>query len=87
MAGTAAHKINSPLFAALGTSQLLREDLTEMETREDMDLVISNLQKIKELTRDMIHVTGFSSSEYVGNAQLVELETVTTANFKEQAND
>jgi PAS domain S-box-containing protein len=87
MAGTAAHKINSPLFAALGTSQLLREDLTEMETREDMDLVISNLQKIKELTRDMIHVTGFSSSEYAGNTQLVELETVTTANFKEQTND
>jgi hypothetical protein len=35
----------------------------------------------------MIHVTGFSSSEYAGNTQLVELETVTTANFKEQTND
>ncbi|MBM9511131.1 GAF domain-containing protein [Desulfogranum marinum] len=73
MAGTAAHQLNTPLFAALGTAQLLRDDLSSEEMIEEMDLVISNLKKMGELTREMIDVTGYSSSEYVGETRIVDL--------------
>ena len=52
MAGTAAHQLHTPLFAALGTAQLLRDDLN---------------------TPEMIDVTGYSSSEYVGATRVVDL--------------
>lgn len=73
MAGTAAHELNTPLFAALGTAQLLYDDLPEQEMREEMDTIITNLQKLSTLTRKMIDVTGYSSSDYVGETRIVAL--------------
>ncbi|WP_163337554.1 GAF domain-containing protein [Desulfopila sp. IMCC35008] len=75
MAGTAAHQLNSPLFAALGTAQLLADDLTDQQSRDDLDLIIRNLKQIAELTREMTIVTGFESSEYVGETRLVKIKT------------
>ncbi len=73
MAGTAAHELNTPLFAALGTAQLLREDLAQAEMRQEMDLIISNMKKMGELTRKMVELTGYSSSTYVGTTRIVAL--------------
>ncbi len=73
MAGTAAHELNSPLFAALGTAQLLRDDLTSVEMIEEMDTIIRNLKVLGDLTRDMAEVTGFEEREYVGDTKIVTL--------------
>jgi PAS domain S-box-containing protein len=75
MAGTAAHELNSPLFAALGTAQLLRDDLTSKEMIEEMDMIIRNMKRMAELTRNMTEVTGFESREYVGKAKIVSLKS------------
>jgi len=75
MAGTAAHELNTPLFAALGTAQLLRDDLTSPDMVDEMDLIISNMQKMGELTREMVKVTGFTSSDYVGDTNIVKLNS------------
>lgn len=75
MAGTAAHELNSPLFAALGTAQLLRDDLTSEEMIEEMDMIIRNMKKMGELTREMTDVTGFESREYVGKTKIVSLKS------------
>ena len=75
MAGTAAHELNSPLFAALGTAQLLRDDLTSAEMIDDMDLVIRNMKKMADLTREMTTVTGFEVKDYVGNTKIVSLKS------------
>ncbi len=72
MAGTAAHEINSPLFAALGTAQLLEEDLGG-EDSENMATIIRNLKAIKALTRKMTRMTGFKSRDYIGGAKIVEM--------------
>ncbi|HFQ81966.1 MAG TPA: GAF domain-containing protein [Desulfobacterales bacterium] len=72
MAGTAAHEINSPLFAALGTAQLLAEDLGG-EDSENMATIIRNLKAIKALTRKMTRMTGFRSRDYIGGAKIVEM--------------
>ncbi|PID71615.1 MAG: PAS sensor protein [Desulfobulbus propionicus] len=74
MAGTAAHELNTPLFAALGTAQLMREDIGSPELAEEMDLIISLMKKMADLTRKMVDVTGYSSSEYVGDSKIVNLE-------------
>ena len=75
MAGTAAHELNSPLFAALGTAQLLRDDLPTEEMLNEMDMIIRNMKKMAKLTREMTTVTGFESREYVGDTKLVKLKT------------
>jgi len=75
MAGTAAHQLNSPLFAALGTAQLLIDDLAEAEHVDELGLIIKNLKTLAELTRKMTEVTGFTSTEYVGDTRIVELKT------------
>jgi len=75
MAGTAAHELNTPLFAALGTAQLLQDEITSTEGKEDLEMIIRNLQKIAGLTRKMTQVTGFESSEYVGDTKLVKIKT------------
>ncbi len=75
MAGTAAHELNSPLFAALGTAQLLRDDLTESAHREELDAIIGSLEHITAITRRMTAATGFTSKDYVGRTKIVELTT------------
>ncbi|MGW8193683.1 MAG: GAF domain-containing protein [Desulforhopalus sp.] len=74
MAGTAAHELGSPLFAALGTAQLLRDDLVSEEMIEEMDRIIRNMKKMAELTREMTEVTGFEVRDYVGDTKIVKLK-------------
>lgn len=74
LAGTVAHEINSPLFAALGTAQLLEEDLEKEEEIEDVQMIVRNLQEIKVLTNKMTSMTGFESRDYVGDTKIVEIK-------------
>ncbi len=73
LAGTVAHEINSPLFAALGTAQLLVEDTLPPEAGEELAVIIRNLQQIGELTRKMATMTGFTSRDYVGESKILSL--------------
>ncbi len=73
MAGTVAHEINSPLFAALGTAQLLESDLSGGEYEEDIATVVRNLKSISVLTAKMSAMTGYRSREYVGETRIVVL--------------
>jgi PAS domain S-box-containing protein len=73
LAGTVAHEINSPLFAALGTAQLLLEDSEQPEVVEELEVIIRNLKQISELTEKMSSMTGFISREYVGTNRILTL--------------
>jgi PAS domain S-box-containing protein len=75
MAGTAAHELNSPLFAALGTAQLLRDDLPTREMVAEMDMIIRNMKNMSDLTRKMTAVTGFETKDYVGETKIVSIKT------------
>ncbi|PIE69726.1 MAG: PAS sensor protein [Deltaproteobacteria bacterium] len=73
LAGTVAHELNSPLFAALGTAQLMEMDLEEdSEMAEELQTVIRNLKTMQELTRRMTTMTGFTPREYVGETKIIE---------------
>ena len=74
LAGTVAHEINSPLFAALGTAQLLEEDLEKQEFKDDVGTIVRNLKEIGVLTKKMTTMTGFESRDYVGDTKIVEIK-------------
>jgi two-component system, NtrC family, sensor kinase len=71
LAGTVAHEINSPLFVAFGTAQLLELDLAGSEQEEGVQTIIRNLKIINELTAKMTAMTGYKSREYVGETRIV----------------
>jgi PAS domain S-box-containing protein len=73
LAGTVAHEINSPLFAAMGTAQLLEEEMESAGLIQDVQTIIRNLKTIGELTRKMTAMTGFESRDYVGATKIAEL--------------
>ncbi len=74
LAGTVAHEINSPLFAALGSAQLLEDDLEDEGLLQDVRMIIRNLKCISSLTGKMTNMTGFERKEYVGETQIVEFK-------------
>jgi len=71
-AATVAHELNSPLFAALGTAQLLRDEMENAEQRREMDIILRNMRAMADLTKKMTAMTGFASKEYVGDARIIE---------------
>ncbi len=73
MAGAVAHEINSPLFAALGTAQLLEEDVKDTELSRDLATIVRNLKAISELTKKMTSMTGFKSRNYIGDTRIVDM--------------
>nr|WP_320012078.1 GAF domain-containing protein [uncultured Desulfobulbus sp.] len=74
LAGTVAHEINSPLFAALGTAQLIAEEHEDTALSEELTVVIRNLKIIGELTKKMTTMTGFSRQEYVGSRNILSFK-------------
>jgi len=73
IAGTVAHEINTPLFAALGTAQLLEDELAGTVQEEEVRTIIRNLRVIEQLTSRMIAMTGFRKKDYVGSASIVDI--------------
>ncbi|MHB1348813.1 MAG: GAF domain-containing protein [Desulfobulbaceae bacterium] len=73
MAGTVAHELNSPLFAAMGMAQLVRDEIENAELRGEMEIILRNMRSMADLTRKMTEMTGFASKDYVGEARIIEL--------------
>lgn len=73
LAGTVAHEINSPLFAALSMAQMLEEDV-EGQAKEDVGLIIRNLQDIKEQVRKISGIKTVVLRDYAGDAQVADLD-------------
>ncbi|MBC8209210.1 MAG: GAF domain-containing protein [Desulfobulbaceae bacterium] len=74
LAGTVAHEINTPLFAALGTAQLLEDDIEGSDARNEVATIVRNLRTIGDLTAKMTRMTGFESRDYVGDTKIVDLK-------------
>ncbi len=73
LAGTVAHEINSPLFAALGMAQLLQDDV-QGEEKEAVETIVRNLKAIAGLTAKMTRMTGYRSRDYAGETRIMDLE-------------
>ena len=74
MAGAAAHELNTPIFSALGTAQLVMDDLDDSPMQEDLETIIRNLNLMSELTQKMTRITKYEAKEYVGDVKIVDIQ-------------
>lgn len=74
MAGAAAHELNTPIFSALGTAQLLLEDMDEPGMKDDLETIIRNLAAVSDLTQKMARITRYEAREYVGDVKIVDIQ-------------
>ncbi len=73
MAGAAAHELNSPIFSAMGTAQLVLDDLEDPQLQNDLKTIIRNLNTVSELTKQMTQITKYEAKEYVGDTKIVDI--------------
>ncbi len=74
MAGAVAHEMNTPLFAALGTAQLLQEDFEESGAAyADLAQIIASLQQVKALVRRIASIEDVVVKSYVGAEQIADI--------------
>jgi signal transduction histidine kinase len=75
MAGTVAHEINSPLFSALGTSQLMQDEFNPGSSpHNDLKFIIRNLKEIKQMVKKISAIEDPKLKTYVGDSDIVDLE-------------
>ncbi len=76
MAGAAAHELNTPIFSALGTAQLVLDDLedSQLHLQDDLKTIIRNLNAVSDLTKKMTHITRYEAKEYVGDTKIVDIQ-------------
>jgi two-component system, NtrC family, sensor kinase len=74
MAGAAAHELNTPIFSALGTAQLVLDDLKDAQLQDDLKTIIRNLNAVSDLTKKMTRITKYEAKEYVGDTKIVDIQ-------------
>ncbi len=79
MAGAAAHELNTPIFSALGTAQLVLDDLEDSQLQDDLKTIIRNLHAVSDLTKKMTRITRYEAKEYVGDTKIVDIQKAVKA--------
>jgi signal transduction histidine kinase len=75
MAGGVSHEMNTPLFSALGTAQLLKEELdSKSENYKDVQTIITNLQEMSWLIKKISRIDRIEMKDYVGNSRIIDIE-------------
>ena len=82
MSGAAVHELNTPVFSALGTAQLMMEDMAETEALyDDLQTISRNLKLVSELTRRMTRITRYEAKAYVGETNIVDIQKASDEAF------
>ncbi len=75
MAGSVSHEINTPLYSALGTAQLLKKELdSDAQIYKDIQTILTSLQEIRRLTQKLSRINYIELKHYVGNSRIVDIE-------------
>ncbi len=75
LTATVAHEINSPLFVAMGTLELLQDDFDkESEPHREIAAVLKSLQDMKVLVKKISSIKEVVTSDYDGTSRIVDLE-------------
>ncbi len=74
MAGAASHELNTPVFSALGTAQLMLDDVEDEMLKNDLETIIKNLNEVSVLTKKMTGITKYESKEYVGDTKIIDIQ-------------
>jgi two-component system NtrC family sensor kinase len=75
MASTVAHEINTPLFSAIGTSQLLQEEFNpDSDPHDDLQIIIRNLKEIRLMIKKIAAIENLEMKTYVGDSVIIDIE-------------
>jgi signal transduction histidine kinase len=80
LAATVGHEINSPLFVAMGTLQLLQDEFAEdSEAFTEIAHVRKNLAEVKTLVRRISAIEDVVTRDYDGTSRIVDLDNTVSA--------
>lgn len=72
-----SHELNSPIFAALGTAQLMKRGVDNRDhILDDIELIIRNLKKIADLTAKIGRISKYQTRDYVGTERLLDIHAL-----------
>lgn len=75
MSGTLAHELNTPLFSALGTTQILAKDYASDEKlSQSLEIVLRNLTRTSDLTKKMTRLTDYRTRSYLDGRNLIDID-------------
>ncbi len=75
MAGAVAHEINTPLFSAIGTAQLLQEEFEpDSSWYSDLQQINRNLKEISHLIKKIAGIENIEIKAYVGSSTIIDIE-------------
>lgn len=75
LAGTVAHEMNSPLFVAIGSLELLQDDFDEeSEPYLEMKNILNNLNQLKNLIKRISRLEEVVTRDYDGTSKIVDLD-------------
>ncbi len=75
LAGTVAHEINSPLFVAMGTLELLQDDFEPgSEPYREIESSRKNLEEVKTLVKKISVIEEVVIRDYDGTSRIIDLD-------------
>lgn len=75
LAGAAAHELNQPLTSVIGYAQLLARLLEGNPALfKNVQIIISEAQRMAEIVRKVGSITKYETKSYVGEARILDLE-------------
>ena len=75
LAGGLAHEMNTPLFTAIGTIQLVQDEIdAEGPIYNDLQTTLRNLKQIKNLVKKIAAIRQVEMKEYVNDTLILDIE-------------
>ncbi len=74
LASAVSHELNTPMFTVLGNAQLLgRQIKPDAPGEAELNAIIRNVKKMSRLTRKMLHITEYTTKDYVDGEKLFDI--------------
>jgi len=84
LASAVSHELNTPMFTVLGNAQLLgRQIKPDTSGEAELNAIIRNVKKMSRLTRKMVHITEYTTKDYVNGEKLFDIAAASEAKGEE----
>lgn len=78
MAGTACHEMNQPLYIIQGNCELLDMELPDDHpSRILLETIMTQVERMGDITRKLGQIVRYTTSDYPGGAQILDLDKAT----------
>lgn len=82
LAGAAAHELNQPLTSILGYAQLIqRQSDPDAAYLRALDIIVNEGERMAEIVKKIGRITKFETKEYVGSANILDLDRSTDRDY------